>query len=221
MVIVTLNRFPDLLSRFFAENDFGGRHGIVVRDGAAESPVPPGWTVVDGVDPFIFARNANIGCDLAKDRDVLLVNDDVTGITPRKLDQLEAVACDFPRFGILAPLVRGPVGQSAQRTAPGRMEAVEVVPIDFVCFVCVLIRRNVLDQIRFDENLDGYGYDDNDLCFRARRSGSEVGVVWGVEIEHREGSTSFRRRWGARLGEIMAKNFRRWEKIRREVIRGK
>lgn len=54
-----------------------------------------------------------------------------------------------------------------------------------VAFVCVLIRRDVLDLVGvLDERFDGYGYEDDDYCLRVRNAGLEIGVFDPCIVEH-------------------------------------
>ena len=160
---------------------------IVVDDGC--ETLPPGVEAVEGVKPFIFARNANIGIRLAGENDdVVLLNDDALLQTFGGLSIMQQAAKDYPQYGIIGATCNnvGNRNQNPQgvglRTDP-RM----------VCFVCVLIPRKTLDAVGLlDEVFKAYGFEDDDYCLRVRRAGFLVGIHDGCYCDHESLKSSFR-----------------------------
>src|SRR5438128_1065308 len=84
---------------------------VVVDDGAraeAESRLPRlRW--LDGVKPFVYARNVNLAIH-AVATDVILLNDDARLATPYGLTLLAGQARSYPALGVCSAGVRGVVG---------------------------------------------------------------------------------------------------------------
>jgi len=156
---------------------------FVVDDGAragAEGRLP-GVRWVEGVKPFVFARNANRGL-FASARDVVLLNDDAPLLTHRGLSHLAAAAHAHSRAGIVSATIRGAVGNPNQRERAGAPLRPET---HVLCFVCVYLRRELIDTIGpLDERFVGYGYEDNDYCRRARAAGFTLAVSPDCVVDH-------------------------------------
>jgi GT2 family glycosyltransferase len=195
VAIVTLSRFPDLLEGLVDTPSAlpEWQQGIVVADQQPGLRVfRPGWTVVHGVKPFCFARNANIGIAAAGNADVLLVNDDVTGLTPEGVQELQRLAYRYPDVGVLGPSVKGDVGNPLQHCDGRRPEL--VISRQRLCFVCVYLKRQVLRHLGpLNEEFVEYGGEDCEFCLRAQEAGYKLGITRQVVVEHAHGSTSFLR----------------------------
>jgi len=153
---------------------------IVVDDGAKWDNLPVRY--VDGVKPFVFARNANIGIAAAGDNDVILLNDDALLLTRNGFAGMHAVAKSYPDVGILSAGVKGVVCNPAQR--PQEPASVRYAG-QIVAFVCVLIPRAILDKIGpLDERFTGYGEEDRDYCIRVMASGKSLAVYDGCVVDH-------------------------------------
>lgn len=194
VAIVTLNRFPELAEALL--RGLGDlpewQQGIIVADRQPTlRALYPGWRVLAGADPFAFARNANIGIAAAGHSDVVLVNDDVTGLTPEGILELQRIAYRYPDVGILASSVTGEIGNRVQ--PPDGTNRELVVSQQRLCFVCVYLRRQVLRHLGLlDERFTGYGGDDCEHCLRAQEAGYKLGITRRVVVHH-AGSSSFRR----------------------------
>jgi hypothetical protein len=200
VAIVTLSRFLDLLEGLVdmptALPEW--QQGIVVADQQPGLRVlRPGWTVVHGAKPFSFARNANIGIAAAGNADVLLVNDDVTGLTPEGVQELQRIAYRYPDVGILAASIKGEVGNYLQYWDCSHEE--RIVSEERLCFVCVYLRRQVIRHLGLmdeasvlEDGTPGYGGDDCEYCLRAQEAGYKLAVTRRVVVAH-AGSVSFRR----------------------------
>ena len=177
-VIVTLSKFPDVfegLSESVELHEPGRK--VVVFSGDAHDHLERaavGWEQVCGVEPFVFARNANLGIRAAAPSDVLLINDDCR-LTGPLVAELERLSRENPEFGLIAPQVRGGVGNRFQREQWRPSDL--TVSTERLAFVCVFIPRSTLDLVGLlDERFVHYGLDDDDYCLRARRVGLKIEV---------------------------------------------
>src|SRR5207249_1810185 len=87
---------------------------VVVDDGARQDaePLLPAVRWIEGVRPFVFARNANIGIRAgtrAADTDVILLNDDARLETPGGFTAMLAQVRSQEWPGICSAAIRGMV----------------------------------------------------------------------------------------------------------------
>jgi GT2 family glycosyltransferase len=162
---------------------------IVVDDGAraqAEPLLPPiRW--IEGVKPFVFARNANLGIAGAPDAAILL-NDDALLLTPRGLTSLARAGAQHPEFGAISA-VTNVAGNPAQQPANSGLRE-----DPSIAFVCALIPRSTWDRVGpLDERycLD-YGVEDRDYCHRILQAGLKVGIYDFCFVDHAYLRSSFR-----------------------------
>jgi len=185
--IIIPSKFPDIFADCRASIDrFASKEKkILVRDGTAISP-PAGWTTIQGpAGPFVYSRNINLGI-LESSGDVLLVNDDVRFLHSGTLEVLQNVMAKHPEIGILSPTIKGDVGEYWQGHATRTLHYTQVR----LCFVCVLIRREVLDKVGLlDEKFVGYGGDDVDYCRRVVKAGYKLAVTARATVVHGDGVT--------------------------------
>jgi hypothetical protein len=143
-----------------------------------------GLTHIEGVKPFIFARNANLGlteCFSYTDTAILL-NDDALLKTKGGFTNLWRQSIEYPKYGILASStnVVGNPNQIPQGGAYIRQEP------RMLCFVCVLITRQAWLKVGpLDERycLD-HGCEDGDYCYRVRQAGLRLGIVDACYVDH-------------------------------------
>jgi len=188
---------------------------IVVDDGAQANvthELPVRW--VTGKKPFVFARNANMGIEAAGRDDVLLLNDDTLLETPRGFSRLAERSTTIPTDIVGEWLTTSPLGIIAastnsagnhrqmrkrgtwnqERPTPNGAEPAVDIELRMVCFIAVLIRRALIDQIGgLDEDLIGYGFDDDAYCFRARQAGWQIGIWDGCFVDHTSLKSTYRR----------------------------
>lgn len=147
--------------------------------------------VQDPVEAFNFARRANLGFAYAEEDDVVLMGDDVEVVTPGAFDLLAEEA----PLRILSASIKGRVGPWWQKDGLSHPE------VPFVSFIAVYLPRFVRRMTgTLDERLPGYGYEDTDYCFRARRKGLSIGVSGKAVVEHSVGIPSaFVEAYGAQL----------------------
>jgi hypothetical protein len=135
---------------------------IVVDDGLGKKM--EGIAQIEGVKPFIFSRNANIGIRHADD-DVVLMNDDTELISEMGLTLMERQSPS----GITSARVIGPWTHRS----------------DFVSFVCVLIPQSVQRKVGLlDERFVKYGYEDDDYCRRVIKENLPINVFNDCVVKH-------------------------------------
>ena len=160
---------------------------IVVDDGARDGlDLPVTW--VDGVKPFVFARNVNLGIAAAGDADVILMNDDAILTTAFGFSWW-ADAMQKWRNTVCSAAIVGTVcnpRQLAQSSDTFRAEP------KHLAFVCVYIPRPVINRIGLlDERFTAYGYEDFDYCRRVREAGCRLATWDGCVVDH-SGHSTFR-----------------------------
>jgi hypothetical protein len=187
--IVVPSRYPDIFERCssslaeFAPNV----PKFLVRDGWEIAP-PKGWNILQGPDgPFVYARNVNIALRSVYG-DILLMNDDARFIQASTLEIMQSVLALRPDIGILSPLVDGVAN------GVGHTREVAQVTNHYLSFVCVLIRRAVVDKVGLlDESFTGYGSEDVDYCRRTQAAGFSLAVTALATVAHTHGSSSYNR----------------------------
>lgn len=193
--IVIPSRYPDIFGPCQKSIDkFAPKEKkILVRDGhSIESPQD--WKTIQATETFCYARNVNLGMKEA-DGDVLLCNDDVLFTKPRTLETLQAILSRYPQIGIVSPHIDGKVGEYWQGHATDIVHYTDVR----LCFVCVLIRKEVVEKVGLlDERFTGgYGWDDVDFCLRVKNAGYKLAVTGRTTVVHghvdKDWSTSYRR----------------------------
>lgn len=198
-VILTLSRFPDLFARLKQSVDEHepGTPCVVVVDGPEQYPrgVDGYWYYESGVEPFCFARNANLGLRDCEGHDVLLINDDCC-LTMPLLDTLQNLCVANPQIGILSPQIAGGVGNVLQRA--NGSEALWIESHERLAFVCVYIPAKTRKLVGLlNESFVGYGGEDVDFCRRVQAAGLTLAVTPRATVVHGFGpnnmSTSFDR----------------------------
>jgi|FLYN01.1.fsa_nt_gi GT2 family glycosyltransferase len=198
------------LSSVFENEPKLPRNKIIVVDDGAKSGAEgslQGVTWIEGVKPFCYARNANLGIRAAGTSDIVLLNDDTVLATRGGLGKLAGMAQEVADLGVLSAAVKGFVGNTNQKVLgiPGfRSEG------QSLAFIGVYIPRTTFEKIGLlDESFIGYGFEDDDFCLRARRAGLRLGVYEGCVVEHLQEKSTFRTR--PDLGELFDRNRRRFE----------
>jgi spore maturation protein CgeD len=170
-----------LAALFRCEPDLPHDRVIVVDDGAAAGCARyfPNVRYVNGVKPFVFARNANIGI-AAAGGDVILLNDDALLMTPGGFSDLSRLMSGSPMVGICsAALFNGASGIS-QASAKGIRREQNLIP-----FVSIYIPKRTIERVGLlDERFTGYGYEDNDYCARVAQVGLGMAFYDGCTVDH-------------------------------------
>lgn len=190
-----------------------GARIIVVDDGIPDSAKIASplnrCEFIEGISPFVFSRNVNLGiCHAMEvrvlevttvsdeyrrylrigDTGVVLLNDDALLQTPNGFSRLAELAEQHQDIGIIAP-VTNVTGQPLQMP---RNVGLRQVP--HIAFVCVYIPRRTIERIgMLDERycLD-YGVEDRDYCEAVNRAGLKVCVYDHVFVDHGSLISSFR-----------------------------
>lgn len=159
-------------------------HIIVVDDGAREVAQHhiSGVTWVDGIKPFCFSRNVNLGIQAAGDDDVLICNDDALLQTPGGFTRMQTVTRANPQYGVVSAVTNS-VGNLEQMRRMGTHGIRELSHT--ACFVCVLIPRKVIDAVGLlDEAFQPAYFEDDDYCTRAKNAGYKIGAWDGCFVDH-------------------------------------
>ena len=154
---------------------------IVIDDGARAEAAEAlnGIRWIDGIRPFVFARNANLGIRTASS-DVVLVNDDARLVVRGGFSELSQACARSPRVGLCSAAIRGLVGNPNQ-LAGGRDMRLERRTLAFICDM----PRRTLDRIGLlDERFVGYGFDDNDYSRRTLAGGFDLAVSEKCVVDH-------------------------------------
>jgi GT2 family glycosyltransferase len=166
-----LNYGPCVESILKHELDITPDKIIVVLDGCKKLDLPV--TYIEGIKPFVFARNVNIGIKHAAG-DVIILNDDTELVTRNGFTLLS----QSERTGITSAKIDG----------AGHWRA-DV----FAAFVAVFIPKEVQDKIGLlDERFLRYGYDDTDYCDRLRAAHMSISRLDDCVVKHfHPGRSSF------------------------------
>ena len=132
---------------------------IVVDDGLPIDMQPSGcWWCdndpmlrLEGISPFCFSRNVNLGIQAAGDSDVCICNDDALLESPGGFSLLQRAAEEHPEYGLISATTNL-AGNPAQwrmkdggmRTCPNPTPGNSFAT---VAFVCVLIPRRTIDAV--------------------------------------------------------------------------
>lgn len=191
ITIVTLSRFPDIFSSFSesVERHEPSYDRIVVTSGNLTIN-RLGWTVIRGIEPFQFARNANLGIAAAAPNDVLLVNDDVQFIYPVIYCMSEIAR--KTGAAVISPQIIGDGINNRIALASYRMTGrFELTCQKYIPFVCVLLPRAKLDVLGpLSERFDGYGGEDVEFGARALAAGLPLAVC-NCHVRHGHGKHTY------------------------------
>lgn len=153
----------------------------------------PSWAwpidVIEGIRPFVFSRNVNLGIAAAGNDDLILLNDDALLKTQHGFTDLEKVSLLSPEVGIIASACNnvGNPNQFLRKPATLRYEP------RMVCFVCVYVPRSTINAVGLlDERFGSGGFEDDDYCLRVRRAGLKIGIFDGCFIDHASLPSTFR-----------------------------
>lgn len=150
----------------------------VIDDGL--DTIPSGCHVIQGIKPFQFPRNVNLGIAWAARANVVLHNDDALLESPNGFSLLETECAEHPEYGLIG-CTTNVTGQPLQfRKSVGLRE------VPHIAFVSVFIPRRTIDLLGpLDERycLD-YGVDDRDYCEAVHRAGLKVGVHDSCYCDH-------------------------------------
>lgn len=184
---------------------------IVVLDGPLRDAIrlmcqdPPrdNYLRLHGIDPFIFARNCNLGIQATGDDDVILLNDDAILETPGGFSAMQKAAREHG-LGLVSSSTNVAGNPEQNRRAQDGFRILGRTPgnsFPTVAFVCVLIPRETIKQVGLmDERFGGltpagkriYGSCDNDYCRRVHLAGLKTAVHDGCFVDHGRLPSTFR-----------------------------
>ena len=182
--IVTLTRYPEIFEKFAVSVEHWEplRRRIVVTSGGCRIE-RLGWEVIQGVEPFNFARNLNLAIARIEAGDVLVSNDDVVLKQPL-IAELQSTSERDQLAGIISPQIMGGVGNPAVRFT-GSTEGSHHLTREPIPFVCVLLRSPMLRALGpLDESFTGYGGEDEDYNWRALDAGWRLAISKATMVKH-------------------------------------
>ena len=187
MIVVVLSKWPEIYNNFLEKNKVSH---TLIRSGKFIKPEGP-WT--QGIDPFIFPRNANIALRRFPDDDILLCNDDIEGLTNEGVEHLSTILNLELNIGLVSPKVTGCSCSADQKLVHEPLFFTK----SFLPFICTGTKRALIKDIGlFDEDFKDYGGEDVDYCIRAGKKGWRLALTNTVTIHHL-GSKSFSKRYGS------------------------
>ncbi len=162
-----------------------------------------------------FAGGANLGLRRARGRVIVLMNGDVHA-SASALEGAARVLLSRPEVGALSPLLRTPDGRPqpfafGDDQSPGyllrrglrallgrgsmhRWEVEEPIEVAWVSGACMLVRREVIEQVGLlDEGFFLY-FEDNDWCLRMRKAGWRIVYDPRFAVVHVGGASASDRR---------------------------
>jgi GT2 family glycosyltransferase len=94
-----------------------------------------------------------------------------------------------------------------------------VEPIEWVCFIAVMLPRYTIQKIGFlNEIFTGYGSDDVDYCRRVREANGTIYVTNQVVVRHRDGESEYRNHLDEEtFREMVSRNAGRYAQILEEL----
>lgn len=194
--VVIPNRFPDIIQPFLQSvRDYIPQPYPRIIIVANEHENDYGFEMIKyPYDKFQYAKAVNIGILAAGTDDVFLMNDDIVLLNQHFFRRMSAIAHQYPQVGILSPLVKGGVGNQTQYWYKKNLywrdhERIKHVAGDVpVCFPCVLIKRELINDIGLlNEKIKGYGGDDVEYCLRARANDWKTSVTSLLVVQHGDG----------------------------------
>jgi len=156
---------------------------------------PSRW--IQGVKPFVYARNCNLGIKAAGTDDILLLNDDALLCSPGGFSLMQQQAYAHPLYGIISATCNN-VGNVNQHPTGQHYPEDLVRPMlrsepRMICFVATLIPRRTIDSVGLlCEEFVGYGFEDDDYCARVRKAGLKIGIFEGCFVDHSRLKSTFR-----------------------------
>lgn len=204
------NLISCLKSLYLRESSLKPENIIVIDDGLGSETrkLFPRVRWIDGIKPFVYSRNVNLGLRAAG-TDVMLIGDDTLLESHEGFSTLSKLVRLREDIGICSP---GIVGMAHPWQAPQPGPKIRVVDKN-LAFVAVYIKRTAVNAVGlFDERFVGYGYDDDDYCTRVRNAGLHIGVYDGCVVTHRVEMSKFRKI----PNEKFMKMYRDNEKLYRE-----
>ena len=185
---------------------------VVANVPGSTGALPPGTVLVQRERPAGYGANVNLGVSRSSGEAIVVANPDAVA-APGAVAALHAFMAGHPRCGVAGPELFYPdggwqpsrrrfptVGGTIVRRTPLRWvfepkrlqrrhylldeRPAEPAEADWMLGAFLLLRREMLAELRgFDEGFRMYG-EDIDLCYRAARAGWERWFVPAARVEH-------------------------------------
>jgi len=150
--------------------------------------------------------------------------DNDTKVSPDWLSKMLQVMEENEQIGIVGPLsfvangAQNVANQYSQKDSTLIMKEMEkrdpaFIPVEEIDRFCMLVRGDVLGRIGlFDDSFGIYGYEELDLCKRAREAGIEIAIANRVYVEHKGGTTIYANQLNLRQIMLASSNrfFKKW-----------
>ena len=195
VTVVVLGRFPEIFNGFRESADvyLPNAPKIFVRDQELIN-IPTGdkWTTIQGPSVFNNPGNANLGWEAAPKDDILYCGDDVRFTQSNTIELLQEAAYSDPKVGIISPKIIGAAGNALQVNP--RAEGLTYSD-QRLAFICVLIKREVIDAVGYMDPVYGgsYGSDDSDYNYRVQLAGYKLAVTSSASVIHQHAASTFTR----------------------------
>ena len=154
----------------------------------------PQVTLVENKENLGFIKASNQGLRIFSGRYALLLNDD-TLVKDGAFDRMVEFMDKNFKAGACGPKLLNLDGTPQRQgglLGPRFWKAKKPRPVKFVIGACLLVRREVIDQVGIlDENLFFYN-DDLDWCLRIRKAGWKIYYLPQAEVVHYGGYSSKR-----------------------------
>lgn len=139
-----------------------------------------------------FTKTANAGMRQARsNEDVCLLNDDISKFQYGWLEILRKVLYSNPRYGLSGP--SGPSGAAPMNKGRPGQAGMQVVKQ--ISFWCVLMKREMLNQLGLLDEAFIHYCSDNWYCLVMRRKGWKCIWAKAVYLHHRKHGSGLQREW--------------------------
>ncbi|MEW6722661.1 MAG: glycosyltransferase family 2 protein [Candidatus Micrarchaeota archaeon] len=227
VLIINYNgrKLLDRLLESFPKTDYSNYRLIVIDNGSTDGSMAGFKKTHPSVELFPLDKNigfsggnnVGIGHALKKYRPdyVLLLNNDLEVIEPGWLSEMVRCAESEPRVGIVGCKLLYPdntIQHAGELFWPDRLRGKgegagnysAVEEVQAVSFAAVLISRRLIEGVgALDEVFSPYGYEDLDLCMRARKAGYKVLYAGTASLHHLEGGSM---KLDIRTDSLLARN---------------
>lgn len=131
------------------------------------------------------SKNRNIGLDWAKSDIIVMVDDDICNFMPGWVRCLADTLNTYKKCVMVSPQLMKPDGTFGFMMGVTRLRSEGIsASLGYLPTACIAIRKN---DLRFDENFIGSGFEDNDYCAQLRQlvEGARFFVNHNVQVVHK------------------------------------
>jgi hypothetical protein len=152
----------------------------------------PTVRIIENKENLGFGKANNKGLAVYQGRYALLLNTD-TIVKESAFDRLLEFMDSHPKAGACGPKLMNTDGTPQQQGGMLSRKfwlASEPVKVDFVIGACLMVRREVIDQVGGLDEGFFFANDDLDWCLRVRKAGWDVYFLPQAEVVHYGGFTT-------------------------------